>query len=656
MNYGGAENGASHIQNDPFTPFIDDSEFVSFIDDGPGGGGKGGPMAQPTGIAPSHSFEELPGGQRGLISRQGTSELLGGRPLPPGGLIPRQSTAEFMGSLGGLISRQGTSEMLNGPGVPRSDTAEWRNVAASVSLQHKGLAGVGGIPGIGACGSFDEGEHPGLGVPRGHSFDTGGNRSFDSNESPHSFHAEAPNGGFPVGMLPHSNSRDWALEDGPGAPGALGRSLASGHIGRSASRDDSSEASRPLDGGGGGGDGAAFPQSNKDQLEDLLSILASQVAPVEAAASSATAPAPARKKKAKRDAGGDFEDESDDESQAEGFDEFDDEEASDDDDAPGGKRKRKGKPTAEAKAEMTKQRNREHARSTRRRKKQYVEQLKKQVAELLAKQQQLNAREGFGEGAHGAPSSPRHQEQVRVKTAVLQAFLLCRVNGTVDRDRWRDIVDDHIRVTLPQTPYRATNVGEKGPHGARRLKGVESLIRDCVSVARLVDMIRRRAGQLLAHRSRGEPPRDGDGAAARAPSPASLAARVEIQTHAAPEDVVIVGDRLMCHWKATTRGLADMGFDAEVSLDGLGRATFHKNKLRDVELSFDALSFTRQLQAFGLLDLGLIRAEEDVAGDLPPAAQSSRPAPRAAATPAPRRAPRWRWRGAGAAPGACRRA
>ena len=248
MNYGGAENGASHIQNDLFTPFIDDSEFVSFIDDGPGGGGKGGPMAQPTGIAPSHSFEELPGGQRGLISRQGTSELLGGRPLPPGGLIPRQSTAEFMGSLGGLISRQGTSEMLNGPGVPRSDTAEWRNVAASVSLQHKGLPGVGGIPGIGACGSFDEGEHPGLGVPRGHSFDTGGNRSFDSNESPHSFHAEAPNGGFPVGMLPHSNSRDWALEDGPGAPGALGRSLASGHIGRSASRDDSSEASRLLGG------------------------------------------------------------------------------------------------------------------------------------------------------------------------------------------------------------------------------------------------------------------------------------------------------------------------------------------------------------------------------------------------------------------------
>ncbi|KAH8056441.1 hypothetical protein JL721_10041 [Aureococcus anophagefferens] len=277
--------------------------------------------------------------------------------------------------------------------------------------------------------------------------------------------------------------------------------------------------------------GPGVPRSDTAEWRNV----AASVAPVEAAASSATAPAPARKKKAKRDAGGDFEDESDDESQAEGFDEFDDEEASDDDDAPGGKRKRKGKPTAEAKAEMTKQRNRESTRS----------------------------RSG-------------------VKTAVFQAFLLCRVNGTVDRDRWRDIVDDHIRVTLPQTPYRATN------------------------------------------------------------------------THAAPEDVVIVGDRLMCHWKATTRGLADMGFDAEVSLDGLGRATFHKNKLRDVELSFDALSFTRQLQAFGLLDLGLIRAE-DVAGDLPPAAQSSRPAAPVAAADAtlPRAA---RWRALGAAPGACRRA
>ena len=55
----------------------------------------------------------------------------------------------------------------------------------------------------------------------------------------------------------------------------------------------------------------------------------------------------------------------------------------------------------------------------------------------------------------------------------------------------------------------------------------------------------------------------------------------------------------------------------------MARATFHKNKIRDIELSFDSLSWTRQLQALGMLDLGLIRAEDDVAGELPLSAQAS---------------------------------
>merc|ERR1719181_1517902 len=107
--------------------------------------------------------------------------------------------------------------------------------------------------------------------------------------------------------------------------------------------------------------------------------------------------------------------------------------------------RKRPKITPEEKAELLRQRNREHARSTRRRKKMYVECLKKQVAELLAKQQQLQ---------HGVfePLSGRQAEEITLRKAVVQTFLEYRTTDVRDHAKWCDIVDDDFVLLLPNEP------------------------------------------------------------------------------------------------------------------------------------------------------------------------------------------------------------
>lgn len=297
-----------------------------------------------------------------------------------------------------------------------------------------------------------------------------------------------------------------------------------------------------------------------------------------------------------------------------------------------------GDASAEAKAELTRQRNREHARSTRQRKKQYVEQLKKQVADLLAKQQLLNSLES----ASGTELSPQRVERNEGRKLLVAVFLNSRLASVIDRDKWRELVDDHFKATLPRTPFRcephvSPTEQRHVPPGARRLKGVDALVRDTLSVAEMVNMIRRRA-KLLARRAKPtcrtknssleEKKHDEDAASAAQAAAAaasenvllrreSAAAAIELRCTADAADMVIVGDRLMAHWKIASCGLVDAGLENEVKVDGFARVTFYKNKLREVELTFDALSVTTQLLELDLIDLSLVRADSIVNGDLP---------------------------------------
>jgi len=54
-------------------------------------------------------------------------------------------------------------------------------------------------------------------------------------------------------------------------------------------------------------------------------------------------------------------------------------------------------------------------------------------------------------------------------------------------------------------------------------------------------------------------------------------------------DILVVGDRLMCHWATSTKGLVAAGFSSECSVDGMLKCTFNgKHKLLDMEIEVAA--------------------------------------------------------------------
>merc|ERR1711988_471452 len=72
-------------------------------------------------------------------------------------------------------------------------------------------------------------------------------------------------------------------------------------------------------------------------------------------------------------------------------------------------------------------------------------------------------------------------------------------------------------------------------------------------------------------------------------------------------DILTAGDRLMCHWSLNTTNLIDAGFGAECSIDGMLKCIFSsKNTILNMELTYDVMSFTRQLQKFSLIDLSVV--------------------------------------------------
>jgi hypothetical protein len=63
----------------------------------------------------------------------------------------------------------------------------------------------------------------------------------------------------------------------------------------------------------------------------------------------------------------------------------------------------------------------------------------------------------------------------------MREFLAFRTSHVLERNRWRGVIADHFVLTTPVEPYRAASLGENC--GAfRRLRGVEMLVRDTVSI------------------------------------------------------------------------------------------------------------------------------------------------------------------------------
>lgn len=111
-------------------------------------------------------------------------------------------------------------------------------------------------------------------------------------------------------------------------------------------------------------------------------------------------------------------------------------------------RARRATLTADERARQNRDRNREHARNTRLRKKAYVEELKRTLTELVNQRDQAEV-----ERRH---EKQRDLEVREVRYRVMEEFLKLRARGSEQNllARWIAILEDGFTLTLPKADYR----------------------------------------------------------------------------------------------------------------------------------------------------------------------------------------------------------
>jgi len=134
--------------------------------------------------------------------------------------------------------------------------------------------------------------------------------------------------------------------------------------------------------------------------------------------------------------------------------------------------------TIEDKLKQNRDRNREHARSTRLRKKAYVNSLKEQVEKL---------HEDRAEDEKSRRVSIQQLADVQnVRRAVIRSFLQFHSNFEIDPRKWNTILEDDFCLKQPVTPYRFFRSTEIDCEH-RMSRGVDATIADAASMAVLID-------------------------------------------------------------------------------------------------------------------------------------------------------------------------
>jgi hypothetical protein len=127
--------------------------------------------------------------------------------------------------------------------------------------------------------------------------------------------------------------------------------------------------------------------------------------------------------------------------------------------------------TPDERARQNRDRNREHARNTRLRKKAYVEELKRTLTALVS---QRDASEL--EKRH---ASQRELEQREVRFRVIEEFLKLRGRNEGNPARWAAILEDNFTLTLPITDFRGmVHSGDSSQQLEQVLTGVSEVMSD----------------------------------------------------------------------------------------------------------------------------------------------------------------------------------
>jgi len=228
-------------------------------------------------------------------------------------------------------------------------------------------------------------------------------------------------------------------------------------------------------------------------------------------------------------------------------------------------RARRSNLTPDERARQNRDRNREHARNTRLRKKAYVEELKATLSSLVSQRDAAEL-----EKRH---TSQRELEQREVRFRVLEEFLKLRGRNEANVARWKAILDSTFTLTLPVVNFRemvhSNDINHRNANALHEqvLTGVPEVMKDStLSSAFLQNLGKQGNSEMI-----------------------SMAHNCDRHNFFMDNCVA------MLDWTATTHGASEQGI--ELIVKGNIRAKFcpASNKLLSVVMSFDTGAIVSQV-------------------------------------------------------------
>lgn len=221
--------------------------------------------------------------------------------------------------------------------------------------------------------------------------------------------------------------------------------------------------------------------------------------------------------------------------------------------------------SAAEKAKANRDRNREHARNTRLRKKVYLEKLKKTVDELCRERDTLVSER--------AGAANLLVEMHNTRTEVLVSFFVLRTNNEKRRELWSSILDEaSFSCTMPVTPYRSFPATEiQTSKCSRVVQGIDGVMADTASLHVMFDSLVDR-----------EKYPDG---------------KIQFRYTVVTEDAIVSGNQMMARWAMKTVNATKMGARCEVSKQGMLSARFNSShRITHLDIMFDVMGFMLQLK------------------------------------------------------------
>jgi hypothetical protein len=223
--------------------------------------------------------------------------------------------------------------------------------------------------------------------------------------------------------------------------------------------------------------------------------------------------------------------------------------------------------TEEQRIQYNRERNREHAKNTRIRKKAFVEQLKLSVDELCRERDSLISERAMAANLMVETHSKR--------VDVLRSVFALRAGYGFDQKRelWSSILDESsFTCRLPVTPYQSFPSSEVQVSNCQRtIVGVDAMISDAASNYVFLDSIVDRAQYP-------------DG-------------KIKFQYTLVTEESVVAGNQLMARWAMSTLNAKKLGANTELHQSGMLICKFNTaHKIVALEIMFDVMAFMLQVK------------------------------------------------------------